>query len=180
MIKVDLPPIVLDADPLLRRFGLPYWALARMREMRVGDQLLLVNFDAPDVVTRGHGHVAVTLTRERGGLFHIEAGWLAHLGRNAQRRGHLWSWAYFKILPHRKLELVQKGGAAGQDTRRRALQLVEVVMRRACALSRWAKRDGDRQAYAAMSPDFFMSRCATEVCALPWLEKLRGPALRAR
>lgn len=176
MTKSSLPKIILDADPLLSRWGLPHWAWARIRELRVGESLLLVDFDGPGI-GKCPGTAGVSLTRERGGTFRLEAGWLAHLGKNAQRRGHLWAWVDFKMLPKRQLELVQPDGAPGQDTRRRALQLVQVVMRRAVLLARWAKRDGDDDAFIALAPQYFMTRHDSEEGAMVWLEKLRGPAL---
>jgi hypothetical protein len=178
MQKSTLPQIVLDVDPLLRRWGLPYWTWARMRRMRVGDILVLADFDAPNICGI-LGNVGVTLTRERGGLFRLEAGWVAHLGKNAQRRGHLLTWVDFKMCNGRQLELHQPKFIGQGDGRLRALELVTVVMRRAVLLARWAKRDGDRAAYTALSPDHCMNGSGQPDGALAWLEKLRGPELRA-
>ena len=145
--------------------------------MRVGDVLVLVDFDAPNFCD-SIGNAGVTLTRERGGMFRLEAGWVAHLGKNAQRRGHLLTWVDFKMCKGRQLELHQPSFFGPGDGRRQALDLVTVVMRRAVLLARWAKRDGDRAAYTALSPDHCMHGGGQPDGALAWLEKLRGPALR--
>jgi len=118
----------------------------------------------------------VSLFREYG-YFRLESGWLLNLGKNSMRRGHLWSWVEFKMLPGRKLELIKVGGAPDEDTRRRALYLVQVVLRRAKLLARWAERSGDRKAMVALSPSYFKSRTTTELDALTWLERMRGPEL---
>lgn len=169
-----LPQLILDADPFLRRCGIPYWALAQFRQMRLEDLYLLVDFDTPGL-GEAPGTAGVSLTRERG-YYRLNAGWLAHLGKNARRRGHLWAWVDFKILPNRKIELIQTG-TPGPDNRLEALRLVELVLRRAVLLSRWARRDGDKKAWFAMSPDFFHNRTDSETGALEWLERMRGPAL---
>lgn len=178
MQKSSLPQIVLDVDPLLRRWGLPPWAWARFREMRVGDTLALADFDAPNLCGID-GNAGVTVTRQRGGVFRLEAGWVVHLGKNALRRGHLLTWVDFKMCKGRQLELHQPHFFAEGDGRRRALELVTIVMRRAVLLARWAKRDGDRAAYTALAPDHCMSGSGQPDGALAWLEKLRGPELTA-
>jgi hypothetical protein len=168
-------PIILDADAVFTRSGLPYWAIAQFRQMRAGDELSLVDFMAPGVCA-STGQVSVTIRRERG-YFRLDAGWTAHLGKNAQRRGHLWTWVHFKLLPNRKIELIQIGGIPGIDVRLHALRLVKVVLRRANLLSAWAKRDGDKDAFAAMALVFFRNRQETDDGAEQWLERLRGPEL---
>lgn len=147
-----------------------------MRRMRVGETMVLADFDAPNFCG-SIGNAGVTLTRERGGRFRLEAGWVAHLGKNAQRRGHLLTWVDFKMCAERQLELHQPGFFGEGDGRRRALDLVTVVMRRAALLARWAKQDGDRDAYTALSPDHCMNGGGRPDGALAWLEKLRGPNL---
>ena len=179
MQKSSLPPIILDVDPLLRRWGLPYWTWARLRKMRVGDTMVLADFDAPDLCGV-QGNAGVTVSRERGGRFRIEGGWLAHLGKNAMRRGHMLTWVDFKMCNGRQLELLQpRSFSDGEDGRRRALEMVTVIMRRAVLLSRWAKRDGDRDAYMALAPDYCMCGSGQPDGALAWLEKMRGPELRS-
>ena len=176
MNQTSPPSLVLDADPFLVRSGLPYWALGRFREMRLGDEFALVAFEAPGIVGSS-GYAGVTITRHRG-FFRLSAVWTAHLGKNALRRGHLISRADFKLMPHRKLELVQVERTPGEDVRYEAFRQVERVLRRAVALSRWAKQSGDRRAASAITPDHFMCRYGAEPAAGAWLEGLRGPELR--
>jgi hypothetical protein len=171
-------PVCLDVDPFLRRTGLPYWTWAKLRQMRVGQEFELVNFVAPGILPEVEGAVAVTVERQRGGVFRLDAVWTAHLGKNAQRRGHLLVWAHFKMLPGRKLELLPDKSATRPDSHLWCLRLIRVVLRRAALLARWAKRDGDRDAFGALYPGFFGTRYGPEDGALRWLEKLRGPALR--
>jgi hypothetical protein len=83
------------------------------------------------------------------------------------------------MCTERQLELRQPKFLTDGDGRRRALDLVTIVMRRAVLLSRWAKRDGDRDAYTALSPDHCMCGVGQPTGALAWLEKLRGPELAA-
>lgn len=176
MTKSTLPPLLIDVDPLLRRWGLPYWTWARLRAMRVGDVKQFASFDAPcfgEVL----GSVGVTVVREKGGFFRVEAGWVAHLGRNAMRRGHMLTWVDFKMRPGRQIELFQPRGFGDGDFRSGALRQVTVILRRANLLARWAKRDGDRDAYTSMSPDHCMFGGGSDAGALHWLEKLRGPEL---
>lgn len=175
MTIANLPPIILDIDPILRRCDLPYWALARFRALKVDESYLLADFDGPGLCD-GAGNAGVSLTRGRRGVFHLEAGWMLHIGANARRRGHLWSWVDFKLLPGRKIELVQKAGR-DTDVRMLAFRQVEKVLRRAALLARKAKAEGEKAAYAAITPARFMSRAESELGAAEWLEKLRGPAL---
>ncbi|MBU9200039.1 hypothetical protein KTD31_01305 [Burkholderia multivorans] len=170
-------PVHLDFDHFRRLTGLPYWTWAKLRELRVGQQLQLVDFAAPGIVPKVEGVAAVTVERRRGGTFRMDAMWTAHLGKNAQRRGHLWVWVEFKMQPGRKMELLPDKSATRDDSHLWCLRLIQVVLRRAALLSRWAKRDGDSEAFGALYPGVFMSRYDTEYGALPWLEKLRGPAL---
>ena len=173
MQKSRFDSLILDIDPLLRRWGLPYWAWAKFRRLRVGQQLLLVDFLAP--CGPSDGAVAVTLERLRGGRLRLDAAWIAHLGKNAMRRGHLWVQLEFKMLPGRQIELIPSKSATGEDYHFRALRLIEVVMRRAVLLARWAKHSGDLEACWAISPSSYMSRCSPRDDALSWLDTLRGP-----
>lgn len=172
----NLPELLIPADPLLAAAGLPYYALAKIRNLRVGEGYTLVNFAAPGFCGTT-ANVSATIVRERRGIYRLEAGWMAHLGKNAQRRGHLWSWAFLRLKPGRQFELVQADGP-GPDVRRVSLRMVEKVLRRAVLLADWAKRSGDTAAFRAISPAFFYSRCEEDVMGLHWLERLRGPALR--
>lgn len=178
MTKSTLPPLLIDVDPLLRQWGLPFWTWARLRDLRVGDSLAFASFDAPGF-GGATGSVGVTVSRERGGIFRIEAGWVAHLGKNAQRRGHLLTWVDFKMRSGRQLELHQPQFLGGGDCRRQALRQVTIVLRRAVLLARWAKQDGDRAAYTALAPDHCMCGGGSDSGALAWLERLRGPEVRA-
>lgn len=169
-----LPPLIVDADPWLRRFRLPYWALARLRAMRVGDTLLLTEFEAPGLAD-GTGVAGVCVTRLRGS-FQMESVWTAHLGKNALRRGHLWWSVSFKVLAGRRLALLQPEPWEG-DFRLAGLRQAAVVLRRSRMLARWAAAAGDSRAAAALEPLNFMTRHDIETDALRWLEGLRGPAV---
>ncbi|KVP39870.1 hypothetical protein [Burkholderia ubonensis] len=176
MQKNPVTSLVLNIDPLLRRWGLPYWTWAQIRKLRVGQELLLVDFLAPCGAVEGV--VSVTIERMRGGIFRLDAGWIAHLGKNAWRRGHLWAQLDFRMLTGRQLELIPRKSETGADYHFHALRQIEVVMRRASLLARWAKRDGDREASWAMTPAAFMTRYHAQDGALAWLDKMRGPGLK--
>lgn len=117
----------------------------------------------------------MTIERRRGGVFRLEAAWIAHLGKNARRRGHLWVHVDFKMLPGRKLELIPYKSESGDDYHFHALRLIEVVMRRAVLLAAWAKRSGDLEACRAIAPSGFMSRYFPQDGALWWLKGLSCP-----
>lgn len=170
-------PIIVDADEWLRSMRLPYWALNQFRTMKVGDELPLVGFSGPGLHDTMQGEASVVLSRNRG-AFELDAGWLLHVGKNAQIRGHLWSAVGFKILPGRKLELLSSHkGPAGEDIRLACMSHVTLVMRRAALLSRWAKSSGDGASWSQMHPGGFAARSRRGGAAeeVPFLLGLRGP-----
>jgi hypothetical protein len=170
--------VIVDADPWLRRMRLPHYALSQFRQMKLHDEFLLVDFEGPGISSANPGVAAVTLSRDRGGIFHIEVGWLMHLGAKTQKRGHLWWDAEFKLLPGRRLELLAAHGRRPNADARdpvKDMRMVALVMRRAALLARWACLAGDRRAGAAMHPQFFDGRMEREVEAADWLENLTGP-----
>lgn len=172
MTFAKLPPLLVDANLWLRRFRLPYWTLASLRKMPIGDVLLLTEFQAPGLV-QGTGLAGVSVTRYRG-YFQLEVVWTAHLGKNARRREHVWWSMEFKLRPGRQLELLQQAWIDG-DFRMAGMRQAEVVLRRARLLSRWAARAGEPRAAAALEPSHFHTRKGPETDALRWLESLRGP-----
>ncbi|KVP96626.1 hypothetical protein WJ97_12135 [Burkholderia ubonensis] len=169
--------LILDVDPFLRRCGLPCWTWAQIRRLRVGQQLQLVNFLAPGLCATLDGGATVTIERMRGGIYRLEAAWLAHLGKNAKRRGHLWVWVDFKMLTGRRLELIPSKSATRADSHTWCLRLIEVVLRRAGLLALWAKREGDSDAFGALMPCLYRHRHGQDDGAMAWLEKRRGPPL---
>lgn len=172
MIVEKLPPLVVDADPWLRRLCLPSWALGKLREMRVGEVLLLTEFEAPGL-TGSDGVAGVAVTRMEA-YYELESIWTANLGRNASRRPHLWWAVQFKLKPGRKLELLQRE-FAGSDFRLAGLRQAALVQRRARLLARWARRAGAVKAAVALEPANFWARTCVDDAALDWLETLRGP-----
>ena len=171
---------VLDADPWLRRARLPYWALAQFRKMRVGDMFNLTDFSGPSICGSLTGAAAVSIERERGAYF-LSGIWTLHVGKNAKRRGLIFTEARFRILPGRRLEMLAScGDVLSRDGSRDGMRLAALILRRAAQLGRWAEADGDVEAYLTMHPEFFRGRSAPNSAAEAWLEKLRGPRLREK
>jgi len=166
---------VINADPWLRRSGLPYCALSYFRQMRVGDEYLLVDFAGPGFARGVLGYATVHLARERGS-FNLSGIWTLHLGRNAVKRGHIWvPESRFRLLKGRRFELLPT--SLGQkNISHDGMRLVAHLLCRAALLARLARDEGASEAYVAMHPLFFPDREGTEDGAITWLEKLRGPA----
>lgn len=135
--------MLIDADRWLRGTGLPYWTVAKLREMKVGEVLSLVDFEGPGITGALTGSARVVVERKRG-YWSFSALWLLYVGRNAFRRGTLWAPdVHFRVKPGRTLEFI--GNDDGSD-------YILQVLRRCRHLAKWAKDAGDRKAYVAMLP----------------------------
>lgn len=168
-----LPPLLVDADPWLRKFRLPHWALGQIRKLKLGEVMTIVAFSAPTKHGR-NGEVLVTITRNRGS-YRLETTWLANLKGKQQKSGHIWWWVDFKLAPGRKLELIQEVAQNGRDSRLEGLHYAALVLRRGALLARAARRDGEMDAARAMDPGWFMWHDDLDGRALEWLVKLGEP-----
>lgn len=143
--------VVIEMDKWMRGTGLPYWTVAAIREMKVGDSFIILDYTGPGLSPEHQGRVSVAIDREHGAWV-FSALWLAQIGRNAHKRGHIFvSCARFKLIAHRRIE-VSDGSSL------RGMHLVRLILRRSFALSRWARLAGEREAAAALDPSYFRSR----------------------
>lgn len=162
---------VLDADEWMRGTGLPYWTVAALREMKVGDGLTILDFKGPGLSANHEGSVGVSVERKRG-CWEFSALWLSEIGRNSRRRGHIFvPGARFKLLSGRKIEAMSSVDLDG-------MRLVRLILRRSSTLTRWAEESGDRLAAGALNPSHFPTRskpdAAPERMAEAWLSQLAG------
>ena len=161
--------IIIDADKWMRGTGLPYWTVAALREMKVGDGLTILDFTGPGFSPDHQGSVGVSVERRRG-CWEFSALWLSEIGRNARRRGHIFvPGAKFKLLPGRKIEVMSN---LDQD----GMRLVRLILCRSSKLAKWARESGDRLAAGALSPSHFPTRskldAAPERMAEAWLSQI--------
>lgn len=165
---------LLDANTWLKASSLPYWTLAALRDMRVGDEYALADFMGPGLCGSRGGLAQVVVTRVRGGWY-VNSLWTLHLGKNAWRRGHIYAQARFRIAPERQFELLpDKPGARVEDSLA-GMRAAALILRRSAALARWAKAQNSMRAYLNLHPQFFRSRRGPGEEAVNWLEAMRGP-----
>ncbi len=159
------PLHIVDADRWLRGTGLPYWTVAQLREMKVGDVLTLVDFKGPGITRGSLGSVRIAVERKHG-FWSFDAIWLLYIGRNAYRRGTIWAPdVRFKLKPGRLLEFI--GDADASDS-------IRLMLRWCRHLAKWAKRAGDGNAYAAILPLSILwpERSNREFDAVEWLSQM--------
>ncbi|WP_321874500.1 hypothetical protein [Burkholderia ubonensis] len=137
--------IVCDADPWLRRLGLPYYTLAILRDMRVGDEVVLFDYEGPCIVPGGDtpGRVAAMVERVKG-EWRFEALWMVGIGKNDKRRGTIWTFGRFKVEKSRRLSWPEKDMAA--------MRSFERIVRLSNRLAKMARAAGDSSSRRAMTP----------------------------
>lgn len=137
--------IVRDADPWLRRLGLPYYTLSILLEMRVGDEVVLFDYDGPPIVpgatVRGRG--VARIERCRDGQWRYDALWMLGIGKLYQR-GTIWTFGAFKVQKFRRLSWEVKDAEA--------MRVFEHVLRLSSRLARMARARGDCVSMQALKP----------------------------
>lgn len=160
--------VIVDADPWLRRARLPYWGLAQIRQLKVGEGIDLVHYQAP-LFSGREGVVSVSIERERG-KYRMHVVWLSSIEKNrAKPRGHIWWEFAFKLLPGRKFELIPERDSAIPESLKRGLDVAALVLRRSDVLAEAAKRDGDKAAARALRPRCYLGAENRSQDALNWL-----------
>ncbi|KWN79237.1 hypothetical protein WM24_27335 [Burkholderia ubonensis] len=137
--------VVVDGDRWLRRLGMPYFTLAILREMRVGDEVILLDYDGPSILPGGEppGRVGASIEKVRGGNWYFSALWMLHVG-HATRRPHIFTFGTFRVETGRRLSW------EGKDTG--AMRSFERVVRLSVRLARMARFAGDRTSARRMEP----------------------------
>jgi hypothetical protein len=100
---------MIDADWLLRKLRLPYYTVAKLRQMKLGEQLVLFNVLGPPMMNDAvPSQARAVLTRVRGGI-NFGAVWNLHIGK-ASKRGHMYCLGtVFKLHPLRQISIVTEG-----------------------------------------------------------------------
>ena len=166
---METSKMIINADKWMRGTGLPYWTVAALRNMKVGDELIFLSFTGPGYSPKVQGSVEVSVERLRG-CWNFSALWLSLIGRNAKRRGFiLVPGTKFKLLPGRKFAIASKQDEHG-------MLLVRRMLRRSYKLAQWAKASGEHSAARALYPSNFPTRsmhgAAPERMAEAWLSQL--------
>ncbi|TAG49758.1 MAG: hypothetical protein EAZ30_02680 [Betaproteobacteria bacterium] len=157
----------LDGSRLLRDLRLPYYSIAIMREMRLGDERTLfdVYTSRPmyDEVPDEHGSASAQIERVRGG-FYLSALWMLPIG-NHRSRGTLFCTGFaIRLLPNRRFALEHKD----VDN----LRLFVRIVRLAARVSSMAKAAGESQCARLLRPSLeghWEERCGYVV---PFLNRL--------
>ncbi|MBN3780472.1 hypothetical protein G3O06_23445 [Burkholderia sp. Ac-20345] len=159
--------ITVDADPWLRRLGLPYYTLAILRDMRIDDEVVLFDYDGPCIVPGGDtpGRVAALVERVKG-QWRYEALWMIGVGKCNMRRGTIWTFGTFKVEKGRRLSWPEKDMAA--------MRLFERVVRLSNRLARMARASGDKSSSKALTP-YPYRNYGDVLAAAPFLTTLVPP-----
>lgn len=148
--------MILDGDRLLRDLRLPYYTIAMLREMKVGDCYELFDVYGPSMFKNGDteldpANASASIERIKGG-YRLSAGWMLHIGK-ARRRGHMWApGVTLKLLPGRKFELVPAKGADGEKVALAGLRLFIRINRLLTDLLPWPRRLVPRMMSACCCP----------------------------
>jgi len=88
-------PFSIDGHKWMKRLRLPYYWVAKLREMRVGDELIIGSFSGPGMGSKP-GKSTAYFRKETGKWF-FEGGWLITLHRKQHPPHHIWASGYFKL-----------------------------------------------------------------------------------
>lgn len=152
--------LVIDGHDWMRMLRFPYFTVAKIREMKVGEELSMFEFAGPSGglgqgsnaagFSQGsnldYGSVGARITRMHGGKWMLEVIWMAHIGK-ALRRGHIWSWVFFRLETGSIIRILP---SSTDDDLIQSEQLVRKVCRLVARLSKMAEKTGDRQSMARM------------------------------
>lgn len=93
---------IIDGHKWLRSLRIPMWALAQIRELRVGESYLIGHFDGPSGLPNEDGVASAAITREPGkGNYSFSAIWLLSFGR--RQHTHLFTTGPFVLRPGREI-----------------------------------------------------------------------------
>lgn len=175
-MKLQKTNIVFDGHDWMGRLRLPYWTIAKIREMRVGDELPIFEFSGPPMTERIESTRVACHVRRARGAFLLEVLWMAHVGK-ASKRGHIWSWVYFHLGTGSTVTLLGEEGKTESE-----ILSAESSVRRVCRLvqrlQRMAERAGDRHSMVSMMP--MPGHWRDENGVVPFLQTIVAPMLGER
>ena len=170
--------ICIDGDKLLRDLRLPYFTIAMLREMKVGDyfELFDVSMALGKSEKEDYPTASASIERVKGG-YSLSAIWMLHVGK-VKRRGHMFvPGVALKFLPGRKFEIQAKDQNAAAMAIA-GIRLFIRIVRLAHCLSRMAASVGEKGCERKLRPSVTgheEERCGYVV---PFLDKLAAPPLR--
>lgn len=175
---VARPNICIDGNKLLRDLRLPYFTIAMLREMKVGDYFEL--FDVSMAVVKSEKEdyptASARIERVKGG-YSLSALWMLHVGK-VKRRGHMFCpGVTLKLMPGRQFEIPAKTQSEAEVSLA-GLRLFIRIVRLAHRLSRMAAAIGEKGCERKLRPSVTgheEERCGYVV---PFLNKLAAPPLR--
>ena len=133
--------MVIDGDKLLRDLRLPYYTIAMLRDMKLGDCYELFDVYGPSMFKGGDtdpANAGARIEKVKGGYV-LSGLWMLHIGK-AQKRGHMWSpGVKLKLLPARKFELIPEKRADGEQVALAGLRLLIRICRLGHRLAAMAK-----------------------------------------
>lgn len=173
-MSLERVKMVIDGDKLLRDLRLPYYTIAMLRDMKVGECYELFDFYGPalpELGDAGPANAGARIERVKGG-FLFSALWMLHIGK-AKRRGHMYApGVKLKLLPGRKLEIVSERFEDGEQVAFAGLRLFVRICRLAHRLASMAKAAGAKEDVRLLRPAMMKEvdhRCGYEV---PFLNTL--------
>lgn len=170
--------LCIDGDKLLRDLRLPYFTIAMLREMKVGDyfELFDVSMYMEKSVNEDYPTASARIERVKGG-YSLSALWMLHVGK-VKKRGHMFvPGVTLKLLPGRKFEIQAKDQNAAAVAIA-GIRLFIRIVRLAHRLSRMAASVGEKGCERKLRPSvtgYEEERCGYVV---PFLNKLAAPPLR--
>lgn len=154
LIERDDATLLINGHDWMKTLGLPLWTIAKMRDMRIGEELALFGFTGPAMSPKtGPTMAHATVIRHRGG-YRLEVFWMLHVG-NAKRRGHIWSWIDFVLEKGSTIRFVPERPGTPETTVaaiRASEKSVRLVCRLVARLREMAKKAGNRTSAFAMRP----------------------------
>ncbi|GIK74532.1 MAG: hypothetical protein BroJett021_35200 [Chloroflexota bacterium] len=172
-MKLQATNLVFDGHEWMERLRLPYWTIAKMREMRVGDELPIFEFSGPPMSEKiASTKVACHVQRAKGS-WRLEVLWMAHVGK-ASKRGHIWSWVDFRLGAGSAITLLSE-----PNKDKSHVLSAEFQVRRICRLvdrlRRMADHAGDWHSMARMeaSPGYWRD----DIGVVPFLKQIAAPML---
>lgn len=168
----------LDGDKLLRDLRLPYFTIAMLREMKVGDYFEL--FDVSRCVDmddkEDYPTASARIERVKGG-YSLSALWMLHVGK-VKKRGHMFvPGVTLKLMPGRRFEIRTRDQNEA-DVSIAGLRLFIRIVRLTHRLSRMAAAVGEKGCERKLRPSVTgheEERCGYVV---PFLNRMAAPPLR--
>jgi len=175
----DNGSLVIDGHDWMRMLRFPYFTVAKIREMKVGDELSMFEFVGPSGFKEGSdahpGHVGARIQRLHGKQWKLEVFWMAHVGK-VFKRGHIWSWVTFRLGAGSVICITPESADHDLNYLIDAEKMVRRVCRLVHRLSKMAEKAGDRQSMVQMwaAPRQY-SELPDEVPYIAFLDTIAAP-----